>query len=100
MEFFFLEPFRGRLVSVFELFKKMFIENMFFFYQMSLPLPASSPNSTKMKNHSSLIYIYILKLMLFGRTQNYAKGRKDYFYTLLYIVHTTNMYRKLNQLGS
>ena len=27
-----------------------------FFYQMSLPLPASSQNSTKMKNHSSLLY--------------------------------------------
>ena len=27
-----------------------------FFYQMSLPQPASSQNSTKMKNHSSLIH--------------------------------------------
>ena len=31
-----------------------------FFYQMSLPLPASSQNSTKMKNHSSLLYIIFI----------------------------------------
>ena len=28
-----------------------------FFYQMSLPIPASSQNSTKIKNHSSLVCI-------------------------------------------
>ena len=33
-----------------------------FFYQMALPLSASSQNSTKMKNHSSLMYnlVYVV----------------------------------------
>ena len=50
MEFYF-----NGLVSVFELIKKKFKWKHVFFYQMSLPLPASSQNYTKMKNHSSLM---------------------------------------------
>ena len=34
-----------------------------FFYQMSLPLPASTQNSTKMKNYSSLIHTVHTKSM-------------------------------------
>ena len=38
MEFFLLwEPFRGRLISVFELIKKFFYENMFFLPNVTTP---------------------------------------------------------------
>ena len=54
--FFYGNPLEAAQSQFFNQSKKNLNENMFF-YQMSLPLPASSQNSTKMKNHSSLIHI-------------------------------------------
>ena len=54
-----------------------------FFYQMSLPLSASSPNSTKMKYHSSLIYIV--------HTSDADIYKKMFLSTICDGQHTSNM---------
>ena len=44
-----------------------------FFNKISLPLPASSQNSTKMKNHSSLVHMLFQKRKIYYKTMNCKK---------------------------
>ena len=80
------EPFRGRLLSVFELIKKIFFENMFFLPNVTTPTCFFS-NSTKMKNHSSLLYsTKLLNINVTGDKtrglENLQKGYPIFFSTL------------------